>query len=1558
MLKRLTNLNIFLILLLTVSVCISGIAEANNAPTPVGTIPDQTLQFGGSNVKFNVKQYFSDPDGDTLSFKTYHRSNTTTVDIIATAAWNVTLKPKNGGTVTITLIASDPGGLTASQSFSVKVEKGPEASGTIPDGSPGIGGTAYSVDVSSYFTDANGDTLTYTASSADTTKATVSVSESTVTVTGVAVGTATITVTATDPGGLTGTQTFSVTVVQPNRAPTAVGTISNKTLRVRDNPISIDVSSNFSDADGDTLTYSASSSDSSIATVSMSSATATVTAISGGNATITVTATDPDGLTGTQTFSIHVPTPIPDQLLQLDGSGVSINLSLYFSWYLGFNLDATNTNSDVVGITLHRTDPPRISLTPKAAGTATITVTLNHNSKSFDVKVNKAPEANGTIPDGSPGIGGDAYSVDVSSYFTDANGDPLTYTAVSSDTTKATVSVSNSTVTVTGLVVGTATITVTATDPHNTSGTSTFTANVYQPNRAPVAEGTIADQKVKLSASTTTVDVSSYFSDADGDTLTYAVTSSDTGVATVSISNTTVTITLVATGTSAITVTATDPAGTSATQTFDAKVFDGPITVGTIPDKSLIAADGSDPNYIGSPVNLAAYFDAVDALTYTAVSSDTSKVTVSLSGTAVTLKPVSALSVGTATITVRATDPDAKYATQTFTVKVKGKPVPNGTIPSQTITIGGSSITINIGGYFIEPDGQTMTYTVNDSFLGGNEQVVYSISGNILTITPGSNPSTGTGIVTILAKDPDGLGGVQRFSLTVQSTTNNAPAASGTIPDSTKKVGHTAYSVDLSGYFSDDDGDTLTYTAISSDTTKATVSLSAATLTVTPVAAGTPTITATATDPSGAFATQSFTMTVRPANRAPVVSTEIPDQKIERRSGSGVTVDLPLGDYFSDADGDALTYTVKTTSGQHVVWAGFHPTRPSTTLSLVSMPTESPNDSGTTTVTVTATDTESESVSDSFTVTTSIPPTAVGTIPDVTVSPNGGSGTVALAGTFSDDDGDTLTYSASSSDTTKATTQIVSQPFFGVRIDGKNGGPVTVTVTATDPAGFTASHTIKVAVGNPPTTVGTIPNRTSKFGWGNINTDVSSYFNEPDGQALSYSASSSNTGVASVSVSGSTVTAKPQGTGNSTITVTASDPSGLTATQTFIVYILPGFADAIPGLSSEEQLLLGQLLTYDTIIFNELHNSSDDTNDWLELRNVSGADLPLDDWQLTVRTESGEAVIKFPAGTVIPAGDVLLLTNTAGGREQSSLLQEDGEMATADDMSVLSVVSEAFVLPQAAFALILRSPTVFGDIAGNYFEGDRPETAPAFTVDTAWDRTQPVAFGYRAEAWAKSTYQNGLGTPGYLLPSNRSDLNRDGVVNIFDLVLVASQFGTTSTTADLNGDGTVSMADLALVAGALGPAIGAPTASQSTAAVVNNWLKLARQNASNVVKTSIPEGFSYARGIQVLEDLARALTPDATALLANYPNPFNPETWIPYQLSKTADVTITIYASDGNVVRTLALGHRDAGMYKTRSQAAYWDGKNAFGESVASGVYFYTLTAGDFSATRKMLILK
>jgi len=112
------------------------------------------------------------------------------------------------------------------------------------------------------------------------------------------------------------------------------------------------------------------------------------------------------------------------------------------------------------------------------------------------------------------------------------------------------------------------------------------------------------------------------------------------------------------------------------------------------------------------------------------------------------------------------------------------------------------------------------------------------------------------------------------------------------------------------------------------------------------------------------------------------------------------------------------------------------------------------------------------------------------------------------------------------------------------------------------------------------------------------------------------------------------------------------------------------------------------------------------------------------------------------------------------------------------------------------------------------------------------------------------------------------------------------------------------------------------------------------------------------KGIVVLEQLLASLTPTETELLANYPNPFNPETWIPYRLAEDGYVTLTIYDQSGAVVRALDVGHRIAAVWEDRSKAIYWDGRNDVGETVASGIYFYQLSAGDYSQTRKMVILK
>ena len=135
-----------------------------------------------------------------------------------------------------------------------------------------------------------------------------------------------------------------------------------------------------------------------------------------------------------------------------------------------------------------------------------------------------------------------------------------------------------------------------------------------------------------------------------------------------------------------------------------------------------------------------------------------------------------------------------------------------------------------------------------------------------------------------------------------------------------------------------------------------------------------------------------------------------------------------------------------------------------------------------------------------------------------------------------------------------------------------------------------------------------------------------------------------------------------------------------------------------------------------------------------------------------------------------------------------------------------------------------------------------------------------------------------------------------------------------------------------------------------TAVEVQGWLTDAR---ALEVRDSIVK-----RGFLVLEQLLVSLTPRETELLANYPNPFNPETWIPYRLAEDASVTLTIYDLSGQVVRTLQVGHRIASAYENQSKAIYWDGRNGLGERVASGVFFYNLSAGKYSATRKMVILK
>ena len=201
------------------------------------------------------------------------------------------------------------------------------------------------------------------------------------------------------------------------------------------------------------------------------------------------------------------------------------------------------------------------------------------------------------------------------------------------------------------------------------------------------------------------------------------------------------------------------------------------------------------------------------------------------------------------------------------------------------------------------------------------------------------------------------------------------------------------------------------------------------------------------------------------------------------------------------------------------------------------------------------------------------------------------------------------------------------------------------------------------------------------------------------------------------------------------------------------------------------------------------------------------------------------------------------------------------------------------------------------------------------------------------------------------------DVNEDGSINKTDLLLVIADIGVDTPTtprADVNTDGQVNVVDLQLVIDNL------DDKTTAEAPILGNDLSTAfnaelLRDELNRIGT---DAYAFSEAIRLLQQLLANIRPKKTALLANYPNPFNPETWIPYHLANPSNVQITIYDARGSLVRSLELGHQRAGIYTGRGRAAYWDGRNDVGERVASGIYFYQLQADGLSYLRKMVILK
>ena len=617
--------------------------------------------------------------------------------------------------------------------------RAPVATGSIAAQNLVVGGDPATVSVSSAFSDPDGDALTYSASSSDAGVATASVSGSAVTISPVAAGSTTVTVTATDPDGLSATQSIAVTVEAANQAPMAEGTIADQTLVAGGEAASVDVADNFSDPDGDSLAFSAASSDTMVAGVAVEGNVVSITPMAEGSATVTVTAADPAGLSAEQTFAVTVQAPanqapmaegtIADQTLVAGGEAVSVDVADNFSDPDGDSLAFSAASSDtmVAGVAV---EGSVVSITPMAAGSATVTVTAADPDElsaeqTFAVTVqgpvNQAPMAEGTIADQTLVAGGEAASVDVADNFSDPDGDSLAFSAASSDTMVAAVTVEGSVISITPMAEGSATVTVTAADPDGLSAEQMFAVTVQgATNQAPVAEGTIADQTLVAGGEAASVDVADNFSDPDGDSLAFSAASSDTTVATVAVEGSVVSITPMAAGSATVTVTAADPDGLSAEQMFSVTVQgtanQAPVAEGSIEDATLPAGGDS------LVLNLADLFSDPDgdSLAFSGTSSDDSVAVVEEIVDSTSMAIVRALGMGEAAITVTATDPGGLTAEHTFSVTVEAdgdpywRPLTGVLVYNAILNIQGLNFVFCYGPV-VDQEVNGVTYTVHSS---------------------------------------------------------------------------------------------------------------------------------------------------------------------------------------------------------------------------------------------------------------------------------------------------------------------------------------------------------------------------------------------------------------------------------------------------------------------------------------------------------------------------------------------------------------------------------------------------------------------------------------------------------------------------------------------------------------------------------------------------------------------------------------------------------------------------------------------------------------------------
>ena len=916
--------------------------------------------------------------------------------------------------------------------------------------------------------------------------------------------------------------------------------------------------------------------------------------------------------------------PVADTMVNEGFSGFNIEIDDIFSDIDGdeISYSAVSDNEAVVIVSI---DENVLNVTESGTGTAKITITANDvnngvSEHEFNIKVNASPTVVYPVSDTIVNVGFGYITLNIDTVFTDADGDNLTYEAVSENTEIVSVNIVNDTLIITETGTGITKITITASDGYEASVNNEFNVRV---NTSPEVGNPLTDTTVNEGFISFNIDLDNVFTDNDGDELSYSAVSDNEDVVTVSISSNLLTVTESDTGTAKITITANDGYNGISEHEFHVSVNSVPTIVNPVSDTIVNEGFG----YITISID-SVFTDADgDSLIYSVVSENTEIVSVSMKNDTLT---ITENGTGTTKITITANDGKGAIVNDEFSVRVNPPPVINVPLADTAVNEGFTSFSIDMDNVFTDIDGDELSF----SAVSDNEGVVtVSISSNILTVT---ESGIGTANITVTANDEFGMIVIDEFDILV----NVIPAAINPVSDTLVNEGFGSIDIDISNVFTDADGDTLSLDAVSDNTDAALVSINEDILRINENGTGTANITVTANDGNGGYITNEFNIII---NAIPKVANPVSDINVSE-GFSGTTIDI--SETFSDNDGDELSFTVSSdNTGIATVSINGN------TLTITEAGTGSAH------ITLTANDGVGGSVNDIFTININeagnIAPVVINPLADQVADEGFTSLMLGLDNVFTDTDGDALSYYAVSGNTNVVNTYIAGGTLV---ISEAGAGTAVITITANDGKGGAVNDVfvinVNAAGNNIPVVVNPVADITRNKGFTSIAVDLTNIFNDTDGDNLSYGVVSSDTGVTKVNIMADTLYLLENGTGISTIMISVNDGKGGAATDEFnlVINSVPTIIDHIT----------------DTTVNEGFGNISIDLS-------VVFTDSDGDNLSYTAVSSKTEVV------SVNITNSTLSITETGTGSARITVTAEDGKGGTIQEVFKVKVIESNFV---------------------------------------------------------------------------------------------------------------------------------------------------------------------------------------------------------------------------------------------------------------------------------------